>query len=44
MPPKAYEFVPIQDFSEPWSDEKLYKKYRLSDEEIQVIEERIPEM
>ena len=44
MPPKAYEFVPIQDFSEPWTDEKLYKKYGLTDEEIQFIESMIRPM
>ena len=35
---KAYKFVPIQNFTETWSDEKLYKKYKLSKEEIQFIE------
>lgn len=44
MPPKAYEFVPLQDFSVEWNDEKLYRKYNLSQHEIQVIEETIPEM
>lgn len=40
----VYEFVPIQDFSEPWTDEKLYKKYGLSEEEIQFIESMIRPM
>lgn len=40
----VYEFVPIQDFSEPWTDEKLYKKYGLTDEEIQFIESMIRPM
>ena len=35
---KVYEFVPIQDFSEPWNDEKLYAKYGLTQEEIAFIE------
>ncbi|MFH1421472.1 MAG: Eco57I restriction-modification methylase domain-containing protein, partial [Planctomycetota bacterium] len=26
----VYTFVPIQDFNETWTDEKLYKKYRLT--------------
>ena len=26
-PSRVYSFVPLQDFSEPWTDEKLYKKY-----------------
>ena len=25
---EKFQFVPIQDFNEPWTDEKLYKKYR----------------
>ena len=40
----VYEFVPIQDFSEPWTDEKLYKKYGLTEEEIQFIESMIRPM
>jgi site-specific DNA-methyltransferase (adenine-specific) len=30
MPPKAYAFVTVQDFSKPWTDEKLYAKYGLT--------------
>lgn len=41
---KAYSFVPIQDFSQPWTDEKLYKKYNLSQEEIDFIESMIRPM
>lgn len=37
-------FVPIQDFSEEWSDEKLYKKYNLSEDEIAYIESMIRPM
>ena len=40
----VYEFVPLQDFSKPWTDEELYKKYRLTDEEIQFIESMIRPM
>ena len=40
----VYEFVPIQDFSEPWTDEKLYAKYGLTDEEINFIESMIRPM
>ena len=25
----VYQFVPMQDFSKPWTDEELYAKYRL---------------
>lgn len=35
---KTYSYVPIQDFSEAWDDEKLFKKYGLSDEEIGFIQ------
>ncbi len=34
----TYSFVPIQDFSMPWTDEMLYKKYKLSKAEIDYIE------
>ncbi len=40
----VYEFVPIQDFSESWTDEKLYKKYNLTAEEISFIESMIRPM
>lgn len=38
---RAYEFVPIQDFSKSWSDKELYTKYGLSKEEIAYIEEMV---
>jgi site-specific DNA-methyltransferase (adenine-specific) len=44
VPPKAYSFAPMQDFSEPWTDEKLYKKYGLTEDEIEFIERMIPPM
>ena len=37
-------FVPIQDFNESWTDEKLYKKYGLTQEEIAFIESMIRPM
>jgi site-specific DNA-methyltransferase (adenine-specific) len=40
-PQKIYSFVPMQDFSESWTDEKLYKKYNLTDDEILFIESYI---
>jgi site-specific DNA-methyltransferase (adenine-specific) len=43
-PARVYSFVPLQDFSEPWTDEKLYKKYGLTDEEIAFIESMIRPM
>ncbi|MFA5688939.1 MAG: Eco57I restriction-modification methylase domain-containing protein [Kiritimatiellales bacterium] len=39
-----FRFVPIQDFIEEWTDEKLYKKYGLSDDEIAFIESMIRPM
>lgn len=41
---KTWRFVPIQDFTKPWTDEELYKKYNLSDEEIKYIEDMIKPM
>lgn len=41
---KVYKFVPMQDFNETWTDEKLYKKYGLSQEEIDFIESMIRPM
>lgn len=40
----VYQFVPMQDFSKPWTDEELYKKYNLSQEEIDFIESMIKPM
>lgn len=36
----VYKFVPIQDFSMEWTNEKLYKKYNLTKEEITYIENK----
>jgi len=41
---QVYSFVPMQDFSGPWTDEKLYKKYKLTKEEIEFIESMIRPM
>ena len=41
---KVYSFDPLQDFSHPWTDEMLYKKYGLNDEEIAFIESMIRPM
>ena len=37
-------FVPLQDFTRPWTDADLYAKYKLTDEEIQFIESMIKPM
>lgn len=39
-----FAFVPMQDFSKPLTDEFLYGKYNLSDEEISFIESMIRPM
>jgi site-specific DNA-methyltransferase (adenine-specific) len=36
--------VPVQGFSESWSDEKLYKKYNIGEDEITFIESMIRSM
>lgn len=41
---KTYRFVPTQDFSKPWTDEALYAKYELTEEEIAFIESMIKPM
>jgi len=40
----VYSFVPVQNFDEPWTDEKLYKKYSLTKDEIAFIESMIRSM
>lgn len=41
---KAYSFVPLQDFSPSWTDEQLYKKYKLTKAEIEFIEKMVRPM
>lgn len=43
-PRDVYQFVPLQDFSHPWTDEMLYKKYGLTQDEIAFIESMIRPM
>jgi site-specific DNA-methyltransferase (adenine-specific) len=40
----VYQFVPLQDFSRAWTDIDLYKKYSLTNEEIEFIESMIKPM
>lgn len=40
----VFAFVPMQDFSKPWTDEELYAKYDLTDEEIAFVESMIKPM
>ena len=41
---KVYKFVPVQDFSQSWNDEKLYKKYGLTKKEIDFIKSMVRPM
>ena len=41
---EVYSFVPVQDFSQRWTDEKLYKKYGVTEEEIAFIEKMVRPM
>ena len=44
LPNKTYRFVPLQDFSKPWTDAELYEKYHLTPDEIAFIESTIKPM
>lgn len=39
-----FKFVPLQDFSRPWTDADLYAKYNLTEDEIAYIEKLIKPM
>jgi site-specific DNA-methyltransferase (adenine-specific) len=39
-----YEWVPMQPWDRIWTDEELYKKYRLTDEEIAFVEKIVRPM
>jgi hypothetical protein len=41
---KVYGFVPMQDFSQNWTDEKLFQRYKLEQHEIDFIESMIRPM
>ena len=40
----VYQFVPLQDFSKPWTDEELYAKYGITEEEQAFIDSMIRPM
>jgi len=40
----SFVFVPAQDFSKSWPDKALYKRYRLTPDEIEFIESTIRPM
>jgi len=41
---ESFSLIPLQDFKEDWTDEKLYKKYGLTYDEIDFIESMIKPM
>ncbi len=41
---EVWKYVPLQDFSKPWTDAELYAKYGLTDDEIAFIESMIKPM
>ena len=41
---EKFTFVPMQDFNEPWTDEKLYAKYGLTSDEIAFIKSMVRPM
>ena len=41
---ETFNLIPMQDFSKTWTDEELYKKYKLTKEEIDFIESMIRPM
>jgi site-specific DNA-methyltransferase (adenine-specific) len=44
MSKSSYCFVPRQDYSKPWTDEELYAKYGLNNDEIAFIDSMIKPM
>lgn len=44
MSKSSYSYVPVQDWTKPWTDDMLYDKYDLSDDEIAFIENIIRPM
>ena len=40
----VYHYVPLLDFTKEWDDKQLYKKFSLTNEEIQFIETEVKEM
>lgn len=41
---KVYAFVPVQDWTKPWTDAELYAKYGLNEEQIAFIEKIVRPM
>lgn len=43
-PSAVFTYVPLQDFTKPWTDAELYAKYNLDDDEIKFIESTVKPM
>jgi len=41
---ECFRFVPCEDFTQEWTDSKLYEKYKLTEEEITLVESTIRPM
>ena len=41
---ESFDLIPLQDFSKPWTDQELYAKYNLTNDEIKFIENMIKPM
>ena len=39
-----FMFIPVQDFARSWTDEMLYQKYGLTDDEIKLIRSTIKQI
>lgn len=35
---EKFQFLPVQDFSQDWTDDELYRKYSLTEDEISLID------
>lgn len=44
MSKASYSFLPVQDYTKPWTDEELFTKYGLTNEEIAFIDSMIRPM
>ena len=40
----SFDLIPLQDFTKEWTDEELYKKYGLTEEEIAYIDKMVRPM
>ena len=38
---KVYGYIPVQDFSKPWTDDELFTKYNFSEDDIEFIKSMV---